>query len=81
MKRTAASIRLEMTALAVAAGAAPDNFKYESRGKRDPFVPLVGQAQGAIGKLMDVTSADDLRLEGIALGGGGKNTAIINRKT
>jgi len=55
-----------------------DAFQYESHGKRDPFVPLIGQDKNAIVKLADITSADDLKLEGIAIGPEGKMTAIIN---
>lgn len=58
--------------------AGAQSFKYESHGKRDPFAPLIGQDKGSIGKLVDITSAEDLRLEGIASGPGGKNTAILN---
>ncbi len=55
-----------------------EDFKYGSHGKRDPFVPLVGQDKSAATSLIDITSFEDLKLEGIALGSGGKNTAIIN---
>lgn len=58
--------------------AGAQSFKYESHGKRDPFAPLIGQDKGSVGKLVDITSAEDLRLEGIASGPGGKNTAILN---
>ncbi len=53
-------------------------FKYESRGKRDPFVPLIGQDKAAAAGLIDVTSVEDIRMEGIALRADGKRTAIIN---
>ena len=55
-----------------------DGFKYESRGKRDPFVPLVGGSRPAVIKLEDVTSADDVKVEGIAIGAQGKKAAILN---
>ena len=57
---------------------AAEDFKYGSHGKRDPFVPLVGQDKSAATSLIDITAFEDLKLEGIALGSGGKNTAIIN---
>lgn len=60
------------------AAAAGDIFKYESRGKRDPFVPLIGQDKSTRVGLSDVSSIDDVKLEGIAAGPGGSNTAIIN---
>lgn len=52
---------------------------YESRGKRDPFVPLIGQDKGDhSGGLEGITSIQDLLLEGIAIGSTGKNVAILN---
>ena len=55
-----------------------DVFKYESRGRRDPFVPLVGQERPAVLKLEDVTSINDVKLEGIAVGSQGKKMAVLN---
>ena len=55
-----------------------ENFQYESRGKRDPFVPLIGSERPAIGRLEDVSSYADVRLEGIASVAGGKVVAILN---
>jgi len=62
------------------ADAASSDFHYDAKGKRDPFVPLIGQersAAGAVG-LETITSPDDLNLEGIATGSGGRQVAIIN---
>jgi hypothetical protein len=53
------------------------DFRYDSRGKRDPFVPLIGMDRPAVTKLEDIASIDDIRLEGIA-SGGGKTVAILN---
>lgn len=55
-----------------------ENSQYESHGKRDPFVPLIGSERPAIGRLEDVSSYTDVRLEGIASGAGGKIVAILN---
>ncbi len=55
-----------------------ENYQYESHGKRDPFVPLVGSERPAIGRLEDVSSYTDVRLEGIATGAGGRIVAILN---
>jgi hypothetical protein len=55
-----------------------DVFKYESRGRRDPFVPLIGQERPAVLKLEDVTSIDDVKLEGIAVGPQGKKMAVLS---
>lgn len=55
-----------------------ENYKYESHGKRDPFVPLVGIDRPTTSKLEDITSITDVKLEGIATGSGGKIVAILN---
>lgn len=55
-----------------------EDFQYESHGKRDPFVPLVGSEKPTIAKLEDITSIDDINLEGIAVGARGIRSAIIN---
>ena len=56
-----------------------EKFIYDSRGKRDPMVPLIGQEKitGAV-KLADVASIDDIKLEGIAGITTGSKSAIIN---
>ncbi len=54
-------------------------FGYESKGKRDPFIPLVGQDKGrSSGGLQGIISVNDVFLEGIAMGSSGKNVAILN---
>ena len=55
-----------------------EQFEYNSRGKRDPFVPLVGSEKPTVAKLSDITSVEDMRLEGIAGGAKGEMVAIIN---
>lgn len=54
-----------------------ENFHYYSHGKRDPFVPLVGREKPAVMKLEDITSAEEVKLEGI-VGTGDKRSAIVN---
>ena len=52
---------------------------YNSFGRRDPFVPLVGDVGGAsAGGAEGVFSIDDVVLQGIVLGRGGKYSVIIN---
>ena len=52
---------------------------YESKGKRDPFVPLIGQDKdNRSGGLEGIVSVNDLFLEGIAIGPSGKSIAILN---
>lgn len=54
-------------------------FEYESNGKRDPFVPLIGQEKAKKSSgLEDITSIEDIKLEGIAMGASGKKAAILN---
>ena len=54
-------------------------FEYESSGKRDPFISLIWQEKAKkISGLEDITSIEDIRLEGIAMGAGGKKAAILN---
>ena len=57
---------------------AADDYKYESHGKRDPFVPLVGIDKPAVSKLEDATSIADIKVEGIVTRSGGKMAAILN---
>ncbi|MFA5146052.1 MAG: hypothetical protein WC515_01555 [Candidatus Omnitrophota bacterium] len=55
-----------------------DRFRYEARGKRDPFVSLVGPDKTVVASLEDIVSITDVNLEGIAVGSNGKRVAIIN---
>jgi hypothetical protein len=64
---------------AYAENPASPTFEYESKGKRDPFVPLIGQEKAKkISGLVDITSVEDIKIEGIAMGANGKNIAILN---
>ncbi|MCX5665639.1 MAG: hypothetical protein NT036_01120 [Candidatus Omnitrophica bacterium] len=52
---------------------------YEAKGKRDPFVPLIGQDKGGRpAGLEGIVNIQDVLLEGIAMGPSGKNIAILN---
>lgn len=54
-------------------------FKYDARGKRDPFIPLIGALKRVkVSGLENVVSVDDIKLQGIAVGPGGKKTIVIN---
>ncbi len=55
-----------------------ESFRYEAKGRRDPFVPLIGPDKGVVAGLEDVTSIDDVNLEGIAAGAAGTRIAILN---
>ena len=57
-----------------------EQFRYDSHGKRDPLVPLIGASEkpgGAVG-FSEIVSIDDVRLEGIAGETTGRIAAIIN---
>lgn len=53
------------------------DFTYDSKGKRDPFVPLVG---GELRAAAPETFAGEFRLEGIILDPREGSLAIINGK-
>jgi len=53
-------------------------FSYDFKGKRDPFVPLIGQDRAISASLDTIVSPEDLKLEGIATVAGSKRIAIIN---
>lgn len=53
-------------------------FKYDPHGKRDPFVPLIGQERAMAARFTSIVSIEDVKLEGIATGAKGKKSAIIN---
>lgn len=52
--------------------------RYEPKGKRDPFVPLIGAGRNVSTGLEGIVSIEDVNLEGIAMGAKGKRFAIIN---
>jgi len=52
--------------------------KYDPAGRRDPFVPLVGAERPASSGLENISSIEDVKLEGIALSPRGKSRAILN---
>lgn len=56
-----------------------ERFSYESKGKRDPFMPLV-TSQGYIVNIEDELLVADMNLEGIIYDTGGKSMAVINGK-
>lgn len=56
------------------------SFRYDAKGRRDPFVPLLGVDRVKVSGLEDVISAEDVKLEGIAVGPGGKKTVVMNGK-
>jgi len=66
-------------ASAVYCGETVQVFKYDSGGKRDPFISLVGKEKAAAAAGLDgITAIQDIALEGIALDASGKYIAILN---
>ena len=58
---------------------AEDAYAYDRRGKRDPFIPLVGvTSKISAGSIADILSIEDVDLQGIAGDSGGRMFAIIN---
>jgi len=55
-----------------------ESYVYDDRGRRDPFVPLVGITMGRIESLEDIMSIGDVSFQGIACDSTGKKTVIIN---
>jgi len=54
-------------------------YVYDSHGKRDPFVPLVGSDKaGSAESLEEVMSIDDVYLQGVASDSVGQKIAILN---
>ena len=80
MKRNALSIILITISFISIPSLRAEPFHYDSHGKRDPIVPLIGQekAGGGMVALSEIASVDDVKLEGIAGQAAGKRTAIIN---
>ena len=63
---------------AVLGFAEEEAYVYDSRGKRDPFIPLVGVAVTTVSSLDDVMSIEDVKLQGVASNAAGVQVAIIN---
>ena len=55
-----------------------ESVNYESRGTRDPFIPLIGINKPVVSRLEEITSIADVKLEGIASKSDGKMMAILN---
>ena len=69
MKKIIVLFAIIAAAASFASGSA---FQYDPHGKRDPFVPLIGAGKAAVTRLEDIVSIEDIRLEGIAIGGKGR---------
>lgn len=84
MKKTTLTVALlGIAVFAMLAGVSrchADGYQYEARGKRDPFVPLIGQGgkSSAAVSLEDAVTIADIKLEGIASVAKGRRAAILN---
>ena len=54
-------------------------YEYESMGRRDPFVPLVGiTGEGHAGGINSILTVEDVSLQGIVVGPDNERNVIIN---
>lgn len=59
-------------------GAHGEEYKYLSKGKRDPFVPLAtGEVRTNLG-LQSVETIDDVKFEGVIFDPSGKSMVVLN---
>ena len=57
---------------------AEEGFRYNPKGKRDPFVPLISESGGYASDAYEASAAEDIRLEGIVWDNVKGSIAIIN---
>ena len=55
-----------------------NDFIYQSKGRRDPFVPLVVTTRAPVNGLQGVRLIEDIALEGIVWDEGGNSIAVLN---
>jgi type II secretory pathway component PulC len=53
-------------------------FKYNAKGKRDPFIPLISESGGYASDAYEASAVEDIRLEGILWDDAKGSIAIIN---
>lgn len=59
-------------------GAGGEEYKYLSKGKRDPFVPLAtGEVKTNLG-IQSVETIDDVKFEGVIYDPSGKSIVVLN---
>ena len=76
--RIAAAVFILTGAVLISFKAEAEFLQYEAHGKRDPFVSLVGVEKPTATRLSDITSVEDIRLEGIVSGARGEMAAMMN---
>lgn len=80
MKRKYFLYVLLVTFIILAVSSQAEQFKYDAHGKRDPFIPLIGQDKlsNRSMALSEISSVEDIVLEGIAVQTTGSKTALMN---
>ena len=53
-------------------------FKYDSKNRRDPFIPLISESGGYASDAHEASAVEDIRLEGIVWDDVKGSIAIIN---
>lgn len=53
-------------------------YVYDSHGRRDPFVPLLGVTSGSIGSLEDIMGIEDVSFQGFAVDSAGRKVVVLN---
>ncbi|MBU4343065.1 MAG: general secretion pathway protein GspB [Candidatus Omnitrophica bacterium] len=53
-------------------------YEYDSKGNRDPFVPLISESGAYVSDAYAITGIKDVRLEGIVWDAARGSVAIIN---
>ncbi len=57
---------------------AEEGFEYDTKGNRDPFVPLVSKGGAYVSDAYGISGINDIRLEGIVWDSAQGSIAIIN---
>ena len=57
---------------------AEEGFKYNAKGRRDPFIPLISESGGYASDAYEASAVEDIRLEGIVWDDAKGSIAIIN---
>ena len=69
---------LLISGMAIGMASAEEAFKYNAKGKRDPFVPLIAESGGYASDAYEASAVEDIRLEGIVWDDVKGSIAIIN---
>ena len=69
---------LSISGMALGLVFAEEGFKYNAKGRRDPFIPLISESGGYASDAYEASAAEDIRLEGIVWDDVKGSIAIIN---